>query len=229
MAEYLPAPTFNLQYTTPLTDIGKGYAEGITKAGESLGSAITGVMGGVNPKTGEVTEGILGQQRKVDDTLAAMYQSGMLKKEQYDAVAGKSMGAKQQMVGLFASDWVNQQAQDRALALQKGQAANTIGVEHAKLLDTINMMKNQGVVGNKVIWRPGQNVTQGTQNVTQGTQNAVVAPTTNLATPGADQGAFSAAGHIPFQPGTQRVQVKDKSGNLVWALKTPDNRYFRVN
>jgi hypothetical protein len=179
-------------------------------------------MGGVNPKTGEVTEGILGQQRKVDDTLAAMHQSGMLTKEQYDAVAGKSMGAKQQMVGLFASDWVNQQAQERALALKRGEAANTIGVEHAKLLDTVNMMKRQGVVGNKLIW-------QGPQPVQQGGQNAVVsAPVTNLATPGADQGAFSAAGHIPFQPGTQRIQVKDKSGNTINAIKTPDGKIYRV-
>jgi hypothetical protein len=142
MADYLPAPSFNLTYNTPLTDIGKGYAEGITKAGESIGGAITGIMGGVNPKTGEVTEGIFGQQRKADDTLAAMHQAGMLTKEQYDAVAGKGLGAKQQMVGLFATNWVNEQANQRALALEQGKGNVEINVAHAKLLDTINAVKS---------------------------------------------------------------------------------------
>src|SRR5260370_1446790 len=58
MADYLPAPSFNLGYTTPLTDIGKGYAEGISKMGESIGGTITGLLGGINPKQKENPEDV---------------------------------------------------------------------------------------------------------------------------------------------------------------------------
>jgi len=142
MADYLPAPSFNLTYNTPLTDIGSGYAAGISQAGQGISSAITGLMGGVNPKTGEIQQGIFGQQRQADDTLAAMQQSGMLSKEQYDAVAGKSLGAKNQMIGMYSTSWLNEQAQKRSLALEQGKGAVEVDVAHQKLLDTINVVKS---------------------------------------------------------------------------------------
>lgn len=163
MADYLPAPSFNLTYNTPLTDIGSGYAAGISQAGSSISSAITGVLGGVNPKTGEIQQGVFGQQRQADDTLAAMQASGMLSKEQYDAVAGKSLGTKNQMIGMYSTSWLADQAQKRSLALEQGKGDVEVRTAHAKLLDTITAVK-QGY-GSAVGVKPGsQPITPNQQN-----------------------------------------------------------------
>jgi hypothetical protein len=130
MSDPLPAPTFNAAYTVPLTDIGSGYAKGIETAGKSLAEAI-----------GTVAD--IGKQNvDANDTLAAMHQSGILKPEEYQAVMGKSLGAKQQMLGLYAGQWIADQAARRQAGLQTGQGDVQVHVEHAKLLDTINAVKS---------------------------------------------------------------------------------------
>jgi hypothetical protein len=220
MADYLPAPTFNLQYTTPLTDIGKGYAEGITSAGKSIGSAITGIMGGVNEK-GEVVQGILGQQRTVDDTLAAMHEANMLTPEQYKAVAGKGLGAKTQLLGTFANEWIQQQANERALALAKGKTSLEIGAKHAELLDQVNLIKTQGVTPQgKIVWKPQTQTQTQPQTQTQADQNQ------QLTAPPVVAGTGTA--NVAYVPGSQKVQLKDTEGNIVWALKTADGKYYRI-
>ena len=146
MSDPLPAPNFNLQYTVPPMNIGEGYAQGISQAGQSIAGALTGILGGVNPKTGEIQQGILGQQRAADDTLAAMKQSGMLSQEQYDAVAGKSLAAKQQMTGLFANQWIQEQAMRRSLGLEQGKGQVEVDVAQQKMNQVIEaVQKGYGI------------------------------------------------------------------------------------
>jgi hypothetical protein len=130
MSNPLPAPSFNIPYSVPLTDIGKGYAEGITQAGKSLSEAI-----------GSVAD--IGKQNvDANDTLTALHQTGILSPEEYQAVMGKSLGAKQSMVGLYAGQWIADQAARRAQALQLGKSTADIATEHAKLLETIQAVKS---------------------------------------------------------------------------------------
>jgi hypothetical protein len=123
-------PSFNIQAQIPTRDIGAGYAAGITEAGKSLAAATSGVMD------------VMNRNRTADDTLAAMQQNKILTTDQYNSVANKSLGAKEQMLGLYAGQWIAQQAADRQQQLQTGQGNVQIAVEHAKLLDTINAVKS---------------------------------------------------------------------------------------
>jgi hypothetical protein len=123
MSDPLPAPQFNIPYSVPLTDIGSGYAKGITEAGSSIAQAI-----------GSVAD-IAKQNVDTNDTLTAMTHLGILKPEEYQAVMGKSLGAKQQMLGLYAGQYLADQAARRAQALQMGKSTADIATEHAKLLD----------------------------------------------------------------------------------------------
>src|SRR6267142_4911935 len=109
MADYLPAPSFNLGYTTPLTDIGKGYAEGISKMGESIGGTITGLLGGINPKTGETQQGIFGRNQYVNEMLDQLSKTKdaqgnpILSAEAYQSLMGKGLAAKEAMMGQYVS------------------------------------------------------------------------------------------------------------------------------
>jgi hypothetical protein len=130
MSDPLPAPQFNLTYDVRPTDIGSGYAAGITQAGKSLAEAI-----------GTVAD--IGKQNvDANDTLAALHQTGILSPEEYQAVMGKSLGAKQSMLGLYAGQYIADQAERRAAALQMGKSVADINTEHAKLLDTIQAIKS---------------------------------------------------------------------------------------
>jgi hypothetical protein len=137
MSEALPAPPFSGAFDVKPTEIGAGYAAGITSAGKSGAEAITGISD------------IAKQNIDSNDTLAAMKQGGILKPEEYESVMGKSLGAKQQMVGLYAGQYIADQAERRAAALQSGKAAGDIATEHAKLLDMITAVKSGygGAVG----------------------------------------------------------------------------------
>jgi hypothetical protein len=130
MSDPLPAPAFNLTYTVKPTDIGTGYATGITAAGKSIAEAIGTVAN-------------IGKQNvDANDTLTAMHQTGILSPDEYNAVMGKSLGAKQSMVGLYAGQWIADQAARREQALKMGQSTADIATEHAKLLDTIQAVKS---------------------------------------------------------------------------------------
>jgi hypothetical protein len=127
MADYLPAPSFNLKYDTPLTDIGKGYAEGITSAGQSIGGAITGLLGGINPKTGEIQQGIFGQNQYVNDMLDQLSKTKdaqgnpILSEEAYKSIMGKGLPAKQAIVGQYVSQITENMKQQNALQLARIQ------------------------------------------------------------------------------------------------------------
>jgi hypothetical protein len=190
MSDPLPAPQFNLTYDVKPTDIGKGYAEGITQAGKSLSEAI-----------GSVSQ-VYTQNRDADDMLTAMQANKMISPEEYEAVAGKSLGAKQQLLGMYATQYAAQQAQQRALALQKGSGAVDIGVAHAKLLDTITQLKAGNPITGDVKKMPYQGPQP--QQTQQPAGQQITAP-------------------APWQPGTKVLQVKDtKTGNMITAFQTPD-------
>jgi hypothetical protein len=118
MSDPLPAPAFSAGYNVPLTDIGSGYAAGIKQASTSIAEAI-----------GSVSD-IAKQNLDTNDTLTAMHQSGILGADEYNSVMGKSLGARQSMLGLYAGQWIADQASRRALGLTTGQ-------EHAKLAEQI--------------------------------------------------------------------------------------------
>jgi hypothetical protein len=125
MADFDPnPPSFNIQAQVPTTNIGAGYAAGIAQAGKSLSDATSGVMD------------VMKRNRTADDMLTTMQQSGMLSPEAYKAVAGKSLGAKESMVGMYAGEWIADQAAKRQLALEQGKGAVDVDVAHRKLLDT---------------------------------------------------------------------------------------------
>jgi hypothetical protein len=115
MADYLPAPQFNLQYLAGKTDIGAGYAAGIESAGKSIAGAISGV-GDIYKKT-----------QDTNDLLTGLHQAGMLTPDQYEAVMGKSQGAKEQLLGQFMTEHAArlqaQLDQQRQIAIAQATAA----------------------------------------------------------------------------------------------------------
>ena len=132
MAEYMPAPSFNFGYTAGTMDLGKDYALGMeagTKAGESLGKGITQAAD------------VMNRRQAAGDTLTAMQKSGMLRADQYAAIAGKSLGAQETMIGMYANQWIAQQAQARELQ-KLGYGANLeVWKQHQALLDEIAKLK----------------------------------------------------------------------------------------
>ena len=129
MAEYLPAPQFTLAYDVKPMDIGEGYAKGIQTAGTALSKGAADVMD------------VLNRRQTAGDMLNVMNKSGMLPDDAYKAVMGKSLGAQESMVGLYAGQWIADQATRRQQALQQGKGAVDIAVEHAKTLDQFNLLR----------------------------------------------------------------------------------------
>lgn len=124
----IPAYTYN----TPAIDIGSGYAQGITSAGKSISGAISGILGGVDDK-GNVTHGILEQNQTANDMLSMLNtMTGpdgrkVLPDEAYQNAMGKSLGAKQQMIGMYQGQWQTNMAarieQAKQIAVAAGTAA----------------------------------------------------------------------------------------------------------
>jgi hypothetical protein len=106
---------------------------------------------------------------------------------------------------MYATQYAAQQAQQRALALQKGTGAVDIGVAHAKLLDTITQLKAGNPITADVRKMPYQGPQQQPQQPQQqAAGQQITAP-------------------APWQPGTKVLQVKDtKTGNMITAFQTPD-------
>lgn len=125
MTTPLTPPTFGDKYNVGLTDIGSGYAAGITSAGNSIAGAISSVMGGINQKTGEAQEGILGQKKSAEDTIDMLHQHGMLTDDEYAKAQTSSLGAQQKIIGMNTADFnmrlKAQIDQQNALALQAQQ------------------------------------------------------------------------------------------------------------
>lgn len=164
MAQFSPnPPSFDVKYDIGRPpDIGAGYAAGISEAGKGLAAGLHDALS------------IAARNSTVDDTLQAMNKSKILSDDAYKAVAGKSLGAKEQMMGLYAGQWISDMAAQRQAALARGEAGNTIGVEHAKFLDTMSAATGKygapGQVAVGVAPGKGQVAPQNAQNTTA--QNA---------------------------------------------------------
>jgi hypothetical protein len=230
MSDPLPAPSFNLTYDVKPTDIGSGYAAGITQAGKSLSEAI-----------GTVAD--IGKQNvDANDTLAALHQTGILSPEEYQAVMGKSLGAKQSMVGLYAGQYIADQAARRAQALQMGKSTADIATEHAKLLETMDAVRKgyglaAGVNTGKLPINPQAQKQVQTAPAVQPAQP--VSPAEKLAgTPGSPTPLGSGdiynplaagviigsplAGKDPIPPGSKTATLRGQRGYVM-----PDGRTFR--
>jgi hypothetical protein len=124
------APKYQVQipaytYNTPAIDIGSGYAKGIESAGQSIAGAIKGVMGGIDPQTGEVQEGILQQNSTANDFI---HQMGLMKNpdgtpvispELRDSILSGSLGSKHKWIGLLTTSFASNLNQQNALAQER--------------------------------------------------------------------------------------------------------------
>jgi hypothetical protein len=185
-------PTFNLKYdigTVP--DIGAGYAKGITAAGDALSKATTGVMD------------VMTRNRNADDMLNVLHQTGALTPDQFNAVANKGLGAKEQMTGMYANQWILDQANQRAMSLQRGQGGVDVAVHHAQMLDTVQANRS-GAAGTQKMPYTGA-----PQPPVSGPQPPAP-PGTQIMAP------------APWRPGTTVVQVKDQTGQLSPAFQLPN-------
>jgi hypothetical protein len=142
MADYLPAPSFNLKYDVPLTDIGAGYAAGITKMGESLGGVITGLLGGINPKTGETQLGVFGRNQYANEMIDQLSKTKdaqgnpILSEEAYKSIMGKGLAAKESIIGQYVSQIGENVKQQQAMRLEqlreRGAMARTLVTTQAQ-------------------------------------------------------------------------------------------------
>lgn len=166
-------PTFNYDIGK-VPDIGSGYAAGITEAGKGIAAGVSSALG------------TLYQNRTADDTLAAMNQSGMLSNEAYQAVAGKSLGAKQALLGMHAGEWINQQAQLRELQ-KTGYAgavdvAKTQAILQAQFQQALQAIRSgypgaAGIDPKKILAQPGATTQSPQPTLAQPGQQPTIAPT----------------------------------------------------
>lgn len=126
MTTPLTPPTFGDKFSVSPTDIGAGYASGITSAGQSIAGAIGAVMGGINARTGEVEPGVLDQKKSSEDLLDMMHMHGMMTDDEYAKAKTSGLGAQQKFIGMASAEFNTklqaQLEQQRALAVQ--QASN---------------------------------------------------------------------------------------------------------
>src|SRR5215510_7086451 len=127
-------PDFSgIKYTAGTMDIGSGYAQGIQTAGKALSSAAAGVMD------------VMNRRNNANDMLNAMHQTGMMSNDQYKAIAGKSLGAQEQMLGMYAGQWSQQQAQERELQKIGFTGQTQVTTAHQQLLDQIAQYQKLGL------------------------------------------------------------------------------------
>lgn len=132
------------------TDIGSGYAAGIAQAGEGLSKGISSALD------------VMNRSRAAHDTMDAMLQSKILSPEAYSAIKGKSLTAQEGMIGIYANQWIQQQAQQRAMELARQQGAIQVGVERGKFQAMGEaFQKGLPLSGNPkdIPWRPGATTT----------------------------------------------------------------------
>jgi hypothetical protein len=220
------APQFQVQipaytYNTPPIDIGSGYAQGIASAGKSIAGAISGVMGGVDA-SGQYQPGILEQSNTSRDMLSTLNQmknpdgSKVLPDDIYQSTIGKSLGAQQSLVGLYAGQYIENQAAARQVALEQGKGAVDVQTAHQKLLDTYQMIKTGGTAGAAATGvKPGQ------MAIDQSATQPATQPATNLAP------QLGPPGHTALPAGAKFGQMKDpKTGNIVKGWQMPDGSFM---
>ena len=108
-------PSFNIPMNVAPMNLGQDFASGMQagqQAGEALGKGISAAFD------------VYTRSRTADDVLQALNQNKILSDDAYKSVAGKSLGAKEQLLGMYSGAWMAQQkAQiDAQIAVQKSVA-----------------------------------------------------------------------------------------------------------
>ena len=114
----MAGPTFNLPYNSPTIDIGSGYAQGLGQAGASIADSLKNVTN------------IMSQSQAANDQIDMMTKlkdsqgNPIISQDDADALMGKSLPARQQMVGeLMGRFHTNYSAQlEQQYKLQQIQA-----------------------------------------------------------------------------------------------------------
>ena len=187
----LQAPQFNFRYDVQPMNIGEGYAAGIEQAGKGLAAGIGGALD------------VMNRSRAADDTLDVMKQTGILSNEQYQAIAGKSVAAKEAMTGMYANQWIQQQAAQRGLQ----QIGYSGAVDVAKQLSLLQEYQKRGFVPpgidpRKTLAQPGL-TTQSDQ-----TSQPVTAP------------LIGPSGPLPLPSGVT-PQIAQQAGQLAGTAAAP--------
>lgn len=143
-------------YDVKPIDIGSGYAAGITSAGQAISKTITGLMGGIDEK-GQVQQGILSQNQTTNDMLTLMNQmknpdgSKVLGDDAYQSLMGKSLGARQQALGMYQGLFqynLQQNAEaNRQILVAKATAAAQAPYRQAEIAQTAEEARKTAVVG----------------------------------------------------------------------------------
>lgn len=194
-------PQFNLTYDVKPMDIGEGYAKGIESAGKSLSDATKGVFD------------VMQRNQSANDMINTMAQAKMIDPDVAKTLLGKSLNAKEQMTGMYANQWILDQANKRQLALEQGKGGVDVAVAHAKLLDIYNQAKagNPAAVDvKKQYWTPNANQPPANQ------------PPVNQPPPP----KMSSPGGGPFLPGTRYVQRTDEAGKTQTGHLLPSGQFI---
>lgn len=97
-------PSFG--YTAGTMDLGKDFTGGLqagTALGKDVGEGISAALG------------VATRSQAAHDTLDAMAQNKILSADAYASIKGKSLTAQEQLIGMYANQWIAQQAQQREL------------------------------------------------------------------------------------------------------------------
>lgn len=144
MTTPLTPPQFGDKFSVPPTDIGSGYAAGITSAGQSIAGAIGSVMGGYNQRTGEVQPGILDQKQSSEDTLDMMYAHGMMTQEEYEKAKSSGLSAQQKWIGQATSEFntkLQAQLQLKQATMEQSAATGRQGLSSGTQVQTTQMQE----------------------------------------------------------------------------------------
>jgi hypothetical protein len=168
MSDPLPAPTFPGGYSIPPTDIGSGYAAGITSAGQSIAGAIGAVMGGYNQRTGELQEGILDQKKSSEQTIEMLHTHGILDNATYEKALTSNLGAQQKIIGQYTSEYnmklqshleqqnrMQQLSATQAGGYQEQQLRGTQAMDVEKLRLQGEQARTQAELAQKKLAQPG--------------------------------------------------------------------------
>jgi hypothetical protein len=166
MADFDPTPPkFSFEFQNPnLGNIGAGYAAGIESAGKSIGQGISNVMD------------VMNRQQTANDLLGTMTQMKMIDPEVAKSLAGKSLGAKESMIGMMSGQWIAQQAQARELAKMGYGSTLDVQKAHDMLLDQLTQW--QKLYGSK----PGGDIRSTPYSVVTGKTGPAAAATTTGST-----------------------------------------------
>jgi len=130
MTQPLTPPTFSGSYNVAPMDIGSGYAKGISQAGQSIASAISGIMGGINQQTGEAEPGLLQQGQQAHDLIDIYHSMGMFDDDTYERLKTSGLGAQQKALGQFTAQagaaYQSKLEMQRQLALEQAQAGSAM-------------------------------------------------------------------------------------------------------